>query len=175
MQEFFTKYNLLNIPEYLCPMFVLSDNLRSLISAGIKKHEKGSYNHAMWYLGNGIIASQNLLFQTEHIRNYWNKCRMKFWYCPLWSGEERRILKAKILADTQKPWYRRIYDPVAILGQLVHLDWLQIPGLDICSDKGRYLGEFDPTYNLKNPDPEDINKWLETNPRYKVYCRYAPD
>jgi hypothetical protein len=171
-----SKADILAIPEELCPMMVFSDNLRSLISWGIKMHEKGNYNHAMWYLGNGKVASQNLLFEIEPIKNYWSKCRLKFWHAPLWSREMRRKIKREIIYDTNKRWYKRLYDPLAIVGQALHLDWLQTPGFDICSDKAKYLAILDPLYDLEHPDPEDVNRWLEKNQgRYQVYGRYVPD
>jgi hypothetical protein len=74
----------------------------------------------------------------------------------------------------KKPWYCRLYDVPAILGQLVWHD-MQIPGLQICSDSGDYLARVDERYNLSHPDPEQVNGWLEKHPDYEVYGRYMPD
>jgi len=175
-EVFLSKFDILNIPDELCPMPVLSDNLRSFISTGIKVHESGCYNHFMWYVGHGYVASQGFLFKFEPVKDYFKKNRLKFWHCPLWTIEQRKQILYAIKRDVAKPWYKRLYDPVAILGQLIHFDRLQIPGIDICSDKGAYLKLVDPRYDLTHPDPENINAWLTAQKgRYQVYGRYVPD
>jgi hypothetical protein len=146
MSEMFLSYqDILSVPDELCPMIALSDNIRSLFSWGIKVHSRGSYNHAMWLIRGGKFATQRL------------------------------ALLVSIHEDLARPWYKRLYDPLAILGQAIYCDWIQTPGLDICSDKGKYLKIVDPSYNLNHPDPEDINRWLEESGRYRVYGRYVPD
>jgi hypothetical protein len=170
-----SRNDILSIPDELCPMIVLSDNIRSLISWGIKVHESGCYNHAMILMPGGKFASQDLLFRQVPVSNYFKRHRLKFWHCPLWTVEQRRTMLANIYNDLDKPWYKRLYDPLAIVGQAIHCDWIQIPGIDICSDKGKYLRLVDPLYDLNHPDPENLNRWLEKNRRYQVYGRYVPD
>lgn len=176
MARFLTRNDIIAIPENYCPMPVLSDNIRSLISWGIKVHEKGNYNHFMWYLGHGLVASQDAVFHVAQVKDYFKRNRLKFWYCPSWTAEQREMILNAVRTDILKPWYKRLYDPLAIVGQLIHFDRLQIPGIDICSDKGAYLKLVDPNYSLKHPDPENINAWLESqNGKYQVYGRYVPD
>jgi hypothetical protein len=175
MEYLMTREDVMAIPEKYLPMMVFSDNLRSLLSWGIKVHEEGNYNHFMWLIRPGTIASQNMLFQKQPVRDYFAKYRMKFWYCPYWTPEQRKTLIDAIEADLAQPWYKRVYDCLAIVGQALHLDFLQTPGIDICSDKGGYLKLVDLYYDLNHPDPEEINRWLMTQKRYKVYGRYMPD
>ena len=168
--------DLKNIPAEMLPMPVLSDNLRSFLSWGIKVHEQGCYNHFMWMIRPGVLASQNTLFQQESVENYTKKCRLKLWHCKNWTEQDRQRVLDVICRDLEKPWYRRFYDFPAIIGQALFLPFIQTPGLDICSDKGAYLKMIDPEYNLSFPDPEDVNRWLESRPeRYEVYGRYVPD
>lgn len=174
-EVFLSRSDILSIPDELCPMPVLSDNLRSLISWGIKVHEQGGYNHFMWLMPGGKFATQDLTFKEVPVSDYFKKHRLKLWHCPLWTVEQRRAIIKAIRRDLRKPWYKRIYDPLAIVGQALYLDWIQTPGIDICSDKGAYLKLADPTYPLAHPDPENINRWLENNRRYQVYGRYVPD
>lgn len=175
-ETFLSKADILSIPDELCPMPLLSDNLRSVFSLGIKIHEQGCYNHFMWYIGRGLVASQDYIFRATPIADYFKKYRLKFWYCPLWTKEHRRILKRNIISDIRKPWYKRLYDPLAIVGQALYLDWIQTPGIDICSDKGEYIKLVDKNYSLSHPDPENINRWLESQRgKYQVYGRYVPD
>jgi hypothetical protein len=76
----------------------------------------------------------------------------------------------------ERPWYKRMYDVPAIIGQAICIPELQIPELDICSDYGDLLKVGEPDYDLKHPDPEDVNRWLVAHPdRCEVYGRYVPD
>lgn len=175
MEELLTRDDVMAIPAGRLPMPVFSDNLRSFFSWGIKVHEEGCYNHFMWLIRPGIVASQNATFTEEPIRNYFKKCRLKFWHRPSWTPEQRKTIIDAIAADLAKPWYRRLYDPLAILGQVLHMDFIQTPGIDICSDKGKYLALVDVNYDLTHPDPEQINHWLMEQRQYEVYGRYMPD
>lgn len=176
MNEILSRDDVLAIPDELCPMFVLSDNMRSLMSWGIKVHERGSYNHIMLLMPGGRVATQDLTFREVPVTEYLKgRHRLKFWHCPLWTVDQRHTILANVYRDLDRPWYKRIYDPLAIVGQLVRLDWIQTPGLDICSDKARYLALVDPLYDLAHPDPENVNRWLEESRRYQVYGRYIPD
>jgi len=171
-----TIAELKSIPQEMLPMPVLSDNLRSFFSWGIKVHEKGCYNHFMWMIHPGVLASQNIIYQKQSVDDYVETCRLKLWHCKAWTIKERQGITKEIKNTLNKPWYRRLYDVPAIFGQLVYCPWLQTPGLDICSDKGKYLKMADTKYNLSHPDPEQVNHWLGMYPdQYEVYGRYVPD
>ena len=170
-----SREDVMNIPERLLPMVVLSDNLRSFFSMAIKAHETGCYNHLMWLIRPGVIASQNLTFQAQPVRDYFNGFRMKFWHCPAWTAEQRNTIINTIETDLKKPWYKRIYDFPAILGQAIGIPSIQTPGIDICSDKAKYLEMVDLYYCLKHPSPEQVNHYLMERREYEVYGRYMPD
>jgi len=176
MPEFLlSQEEILNIPSDLMPMPVLSDNLTSFFAWGIKSHTKGAYNHFMWLVEPGIVASQGFTFSKESIEKYFKGYRLKFWYDPDWTSLERLVIQAYIDRSLNRPWYSRLYDWPAIVGQLF---WhkFQTPGLKICSDYGEALKEVDSNYDLECPDPTQVNKWLEKYPeKYKVYGRYVPD
>ena len=170
-----SREDVMNIPERLLPMVVLSDNLRSFFSMAIKAHETGCYNHLMWLIRPGVIASQNLTFQAQPVRDYFNGFRMKFWHCPEWTKKQRAQIIEAIDGDLALPWYKRMYDYLAIVGQGIGIPSIQTPGIDICSDKGGYLKLVDPNYDLEHPDPEEVNHWLMQQRKYEVYGRYLPD
>jgi hypothetical protein len=169
-----SKEDVLNIPKELLPMPVLSDNLRSFMAWGIKAHTRGSYNHFMWLIRPGVFASQNFLYAEQPASDYFEKYRLKFWCHRGWTPEDRVKIIGAIEDHLKKPWYCRLYDVPAIFGQLVWHD-IQIPGLQICSDSGAYLGRIDERYKLRHPDPQQVNQWLEDHPDYHVYGRYLPD
>lgn len=167
--------DLMKVPQELLPMPVLSDNLRSFFSFGIKAHEKGCYNHFMWMIEPGVFASQNFLYKTQPVSDYTGQCRLKLWCCRSWNTNERNLIFANIRLNLAKPWYKRIYDFPAILGQIFWHEF-QTPGLSICSDYGHSISLVDPEYDLRFPDPEQVNHWLEARPnKYDVYGRYLPD
>jgi hypothetical protein len=164
---------LLNIEYY--PMIVLSDNIRSFVSWGIKAHQHGNYNHLMWLISPDTVATQDWLFRKQSLSKFFKTHRLKFWYNPIWTKEDKSKIIGAIEHELNKSAYMRHYDCLAIVGQLLHMEWLQIPWIDICSDKANYLKVADKRYNLKNPSPPDVNRWLEKNKEYSVYGRYIPD
>lgn len=171
-----TREDVLKIPEKLMPMIVFSDNLRSFFSAAIKEHTEGSYNHVMWLIRPGVIASQNYLFQAQPVTDYFDSFRLKFWHCPSWTKKQRAKIINAIDDELAQPWYKRLYDYLAILGQGIGIPSIQTPGIDICSDKAKYLKLVDLYYNLKHPAPEDVNRYLtQRQSNYQVYGRYLPD
>lgn len=158
------------------PVAVLSDNSRSSFAAEIKDHTGSMYNHFMWYVEKGVVASQDLLFKRVPIAHYLKgDHRLKFWWNPTWTSDQAKSVLAAILSDLDKPWYLKVYDWPAIVGQALHIPGIQVPGLDICSDKARYIAVADASYNLWHPDPEDVNRWLTEATGWEVYGRYVPD
>lgn len=170
---------LLNIPSQQLPLFVLSDNLRSFLAWGIRKHQHGYYNHFMIMHRKGFFASQDWIFREVPVENYLDRHRLKFWTNKEWTKVERRLLTRKIKRDLGKQWWRRLYDPLAIVGQFLNQEWIQVPGIDICSDKGRYLRYVDYAYNLEYPSPSDLNRWFQEKEQektgYRIFGRYSPD
>jgi len=171
-----TVEDVLSIPASLCPMMVLSYGIGSPIATAIAMKEHGSYNHFMWLKEPGILATQATTFHEVHVEDYMKRHALKFVYGKSWGKKERRNILKLIDADLVKPWYRRLYDPVAIFGQLFNAEWIQLPYFDICSDKGRYLKAIDPEYNLYRPSPTDINSWTKDRPeKYIVHGRFRLD
>jgi len=171
-----TADEVMAIPKQLMPMPVLSDSVQNLISAGIKAHTNGAYNHFMWLIEPGICASmQTNGYKLIKIASYFPEDRLKFWYNPEWTPEQRAKITKSIMNEINRPWYRNLYDFFAYTGQLFHCKWMHIPGWDICSDKMKHVMTVDNRYDLECPDPEDVNAWLKKTPPYLVYGRYTPD
>ena len=123
-----TRSAVRNIPPYLLPLFVLSDNLRSFFAAGIKKHQKGNYNHFMIMHRTGFFASQDWIFREVSVEKFLDHHRLKFWINTEWTKTERRLLIRKIKRDLKRAWWRRLYDPLAILGQARQVAMAAYPG-----------------------------------------------
>lgn len=160
------------IPESEMPMPVLSDNVRSIIGGAIKVHSQGMYNHFMWLIAPGVLATQNVTgFKRCPLRDYAKSHRLKLFRSLSWDGEQRLAIIARINADLDQPWYKRRYDFLAYLGHLTRIRAIHSPWAEICSEKARYI----PGFNLRNPSPQDVNAWLESRYDFSVYGRYTPD
>lgn len=171
-----THKDILEIPDWLLPMPVLSDNLRSVIGAGIKIHTKSGYNHFMWYLRTGVFASQDPGgFREIPISEYVNGChRLKFWTCNAWTPADRATIKVAIEKELKQPWWRNRYDFLAYIGHLTGWRWIQSPWADICSDKAKFVQLGSKEYALKHPTPENVDRWFENNETYQVFGRHIP-
>lgn len=179
-QRYLTKDELFTIPESLMPMPVFSDNLRNVVSAAIKAHTKGCYGHFMWLIAPGTLASmQTNGFKRVKLDSFIDNDRLKFWWCVTWTNADRKNVQRAIEKELEKKWWQgNRYDFLSYLGYLVGWKKIQspFPNVDVCSDKGKYVKLIDKSYDLVNPDPEELNAWFEKNqPKYQVYGRYTPD
>ena len=168
---------ILNIPEEDFPLMVLSDNLRSLFAWGIRFHQKGSYNHFMWAINPEEFVSQDVILHRVPIKKYLKgKHRLKF-IRGKWNIVKKNIVKSTLEDALSKPFFKKLYDPLQIIGIAIGLKWLQIPGYSrICSDYGFVLEKVDPEYNLKHPSPTEINQYTKAHQdKYEVYLRFIPD
>jgi len=167
----------LEISEADLPLMVFSDHMRSFLSWGIKTHEHGCYNHFMWMINPRKFVSQDWVLHEVPAKDYLKgKHRLKFVRGIDWTPAQKIRIRVALSLALGKPLYKRLYDPLQIFGKVIWCNWLQIPGLNICSDHGYILHKIDPKYNLVHPSPTDINKWTkEHQNKYEVYLRYLPD
>ena len=169
--------SLLNITQKDLPLLVVSDNLRSWVSARIKKHTHGGYNHLMWMVEPGKFITQEFPFLIERpVEYFFDGYRIKLWHNPNWTPLQKIKITTMLAKRLRAPWYKKIYDPLQIVGIRLGVRWLQIPGIRICSDHSDILKDIEPDWNFKTgPSPEEINRYLETRPEYKVFGRYMED
>ena len=169
--------DILAIPEKDFPFLTLTDNIYSLFSFGIKRHQKGYYNHLMWYVEPGVFISQDWILNKAPAKKYLSgNHRIKLITNSAWNEYQRGLIKHYLYSELDRSWYNRIYDPVQIVGLALGLRWLQIPGkARICSDHAAILRAVDDKYNLKHPSPTEVNKYTKNNGLYSVYLRFIPD
>jgi len=168
-----SREDVLEIRAEDCPMMVFSYGIGDFISAAIVTKTHGFYNHFMWLLEPGVLATQDWWFRKIPVEKYLDRHLLKFVYGINWGPEERAKITASIEADLARPWYQNIYDLPAIVGQMLDIKWLQTPGIEICSDKAKHLN--DPDYTLKHANPTDVNIYTKTCGKYAVYGRFRPD
>ena len=174
--RYLTKTEVLAIPADHLPLVCLSDNVTSWVAARIKALQNGFWNHYMWYYRPAHMATQDATFKVVPVYEYLLRHRLKLWWNPNWTAQDRAILRGEIKKGLDEPWYNRCYDPLQIIGIRFGMRWLQIPGhYRICSDHAVYLKKIDPRYDLVHPSPPDIDRWLKETDGYEVYGRYSPD
>lgn len=163
------------------PLLVLSRHLGSLFAAEISHVTGGPYNHCMWYVGGGRVASQDWLWHVVPIERYLRGDHLlKFVLGARWNSVGRALMRKHMLRDLDAPWWRRLYDPLQVVGLRWGWPGLQLPGLQICSDRVSYLRYADHDYDLEHPTPEQVNAWTKTRSveaggQYRVVARYQPD
>lgn len=177
--EIFTTnpLDVLAIPEKEFPFLALTDNIYSFFSYGIKRHEKGYYNHLLWYVEPGVFISQDWILHKVPAKDYLSgNHRIKLITNLSWNDYQRGLIKSYLYSELDRAWYNRIYDPVQIVGLALGLRWLQIPGRSrICSDHAAILRSVDVDYNLVHPSPTEVNIYTKNSSLYSVYMRFIPD
>ena len=170
-----TSNEILNIPNKDLPLLVLSFNYRNVVSSLINMRKGSHYNHFMLYHKPRFFASQGASFKEEPVQNYMKHHRLKFWYNPDWSNDDKQQMQNQIKKWLMMGTVRSRYDWMAIIGQLIGVKSFQNPYTRICSDYADVLETVDPNYDLKYPAPNDVNSWLMSQIKYKVYGRYIKD
>jgi len=175
-ERFVSAKMIKRFPIKAFPLLVLSDNLRSFISWGIKAHQHGNYNHMMWMHRPGFVISQGLTLKEEPIDHYLKgNHRLKFWSGKDWRDDEKRALCGKFTLMPQLPWYKRLYDPFQIIGKFFGIKWFQTPGLRICSDHADYLADLQVWETGRHLSPPEVNRRLKEIDGNYVFARYVPD
>ncbi len=81
--------DLINAPKEGGPYLCFVDNTHSIVGALQKRHQKGFYTHVCWYVGDGVIYSQDFLFGVRNIDRYREHYRVKLVSLIDWSVEDR--------------------------------------------------------------------------------------
>ena len=167
--------DVLRISEKHLPLLVLSDNLWAWYGDVIKKHTKGEYNHAMWLYRPGILATQGATYHEADALDYMDGFRFKLWHNPDWTGIERYNISKAIEAKLARRWWRRLYDPLGIVGQALRLPWLNNPWRDFCSESAaKMLREVEPKI-ARHPSPADLDRTCKASRRMECYGVYDPN
>jgi hypothetical protein len=164
-----------SIKEEDLPLLVLSSDAKSFLAWAIRRRTNSHYSHLMWLHRPGYFASQDLWYREVPIMKY-DGVRLKLWRGKNWTATDKLNITARINQELAKPALDTRYDMLAIVGQLFGLVSIQVPWTKICSDWAELLKIADPFYNLKCPDPGDVNQWLnERQDQYECFARYIPD
>lgn len=166
MTEILTRDDVLNMNPDKLPVICLSDG-QGLISWRIRantgvNHKDGRYSHMFAMHKSGMCASQDIpRFKEKSIDEYLSgRYRVKFWRNMYWTPLQRRAILNKIQATVDK---RPLYDFLGIVGFKLHLRWLSIPGLDVCSEKyNKIFLDCGLDYDMNNKSPAEWNRYFKS-------------
>lgn len=165
---------LYQVPLDLMPLLVFCTNFIGLFSYLVRLRTNAIYSHFMWLHEPGKFASQQFTFSSVPVEAY-AKCKLKLIYNPTWTNIQRALLIERIYVEVEKPKWKTRYDYLNLVGQLLGIRYIQDPTCNICSETAGFLKLIDRRYTLCNPTPDEVNGWINQNPDYKLYSRYAPD
>lgn len=154
------------------PIVMLADDRRGLLGFLIKSHKHGgNYNHICEINDMGRIASQDFVgFRERSISNYIKPHYfLKFWEVKDMPVEQKESWLAIIQADLDAPWKTRRYDWLGIIGQFLHIRWLQNPHTKYCSE--RVASHLRIALGMEipfQPTPSELNELFKKNDKMKV-------
>lgn len=168
----------LKITEKHLPLIVLSDDMRSFFSWGIKAHTRGLYSHAMMMLKPGKFVTQGWTYKEVNVEKYMKpRYRLKFWSYPF-TEEEKSQIRFAVEEDLSRSWWHKSYDWIGIIGQLFRIRKLNNPFKSFCSERvAKYLRLI---LLLKNvvplhPSPSQLNEICKAVSKFKVFGHWITD
>ena len=156
------------------PMPILIDNRRSWFSFKVKAHTGGNYNHIAIMHKYGVIASQDPKGYREiPIKNYMRpEFIMKFWHIKELTPIQRTQVIDEVIKDLRVgKWnWKNRYDWLGVIGQLIHVRWINDPWRKYCSERVRKYLINDPVkiWIPPHPTPSDINTVFNKSTKMEV-------
>lgn len=160
------------------PVVVFCDNTRNFLSLGIRKRTNGEYSHVMFMLNpKGQCASQDFSgFRIIGIERYLKPgMRLKFFALADHNNHQDESFYKDVWKDL--PWWKRRYDYLGIVGQLLGIRALNNPKINYCSeDVGKRLADHYDINDLPpHRNPSELNKIMTPDPRFKYLGHWFSD
>jgi len=164
--------NVHNVKEF--PVFMLVDDRRSFIGFAIKNHSHGCYNHIAELFMPDMLASQDIVgYRMVGVSKYLKRRYMlKLW---AYTGKNKDKLIDSIKKDLKGSVRKRRYDFLGIIGQFLHINWINNPKTYFCSERAskhlRDIGMKLP----KHPSPSELNQLFKTKTSMKCLGHFFKD
>jgi len=169
-------YRIAATPEHL-PALILTDKLPTSASGTVfasvtELITQSDVNHSMLLLPEGL-ATQEKTYHVVGLERYLDgHHRIEVYRLRLDRFELGAIL-ADARRDLADHWWRKLYDWLGIMGQALHISWLQNPLKYYCSERcAKHLRRAATIAALglpTQPDPGDLKRWALDHP-YTVEC-----
>jgi len=168
--------DLKKLPDEWYPMMVLSNGYTSAFGYLISLTTKDFWSHFMWLYDKESFATQWWWFARKSIDEF-RKHSLKFWYSPDWTKEDKAALRDFINGELEKGKWATRYDVIGLLLKAAGIELAnkynfcsERLGVLACIDDGvrKWMGEN------PSPSPEEVNTYLKTQTRFKVFGRIQP-
>lgn len=165
-----------NTPVFVDPLkfvprqiyIMLCNDAQGMLGWFIKWFTKGNYCHAAIIRRPGFVCTQNDFYREVPIQTYLiNSEGLKFWVINNLTDAEFNLINAAIYTDLEKPWYRRMYNYLGLVGQALHVPGISMPGQDICSQRDAEYLRLLPRLAAvvpEHPSPADLDLIFRNNP-----------
>ena len=153
---------------------MLTDNLRSFISWGIRKHTHGNYSHIGLIVHPKMFASQLTTFREVPVEKYMKRYyRLKFYGLKA-NEETKQLIIQRVEKILSLPFYKRIYDYLGILGQFLRFRKLQNPFAYYCSE---IITDILEPFHKFPPrrTPSELNRLMANSPKFKYLGHFFID
>lgn len=172
------------------PYLVFADKTYGWIESLIKIRTEGQYNHVMFAIAPDKFASQGGTYATFGFSAYMKKGnRLKFVEIVGLTDIQKGKIFESIGNKLNKPWYKKRYDFLGILGQAVGIKKVNNPWTDYCSEDVvehiKNMAKIIPYEDKRKkvfvlmPDhgsPQDLNDYIKQNPeQFKTVARWDYD
>ena len=164
------------LPQSAFPMMVLTNGYSSVFGFLISLATKDFWNHFMWAISPFEVATQWWYFTRMPIDSF-SAHSIKLWHNPEWSDIEKKAMLQFIQAELDRGKWDTHYD---VWGLVLKAFGKSSPNEhDFCSEKIDILATIDPDCRewLKqncSPSPEEVNSWLKSTGRFRVFGRIQP-
>ena len=175
-QDLLTLEDIKKLPQDWFPMMVLSNGYTSVFGFLISMTTKDFWNHFMWIISPEEFATQWWWFCKKPL-DHFRKHSLKFWYNPNWTDVEKKALLQFIEGQLEKGKWATRYD---VVGLLLKAAGIELPNkYNFCSERLNILACIDAGVSEfmrenPSPSPEEVNTYLKSQERFKVFGRVVP-
>jgi len=164
------------LPQSAFPMMVLTNGYSSVFGFLISLTTKDFWNHFMWAISPFEVATQWWYFTRMPIDSF-SAHSIKLWHNPDWTDIEKKAMLQFIQGDLKKGKWATHYDVWGLVKKAFGKD--SPNDKDFCSEKIDILALIDEgcrewLETNCSPSPEEVNSWLKSQERFKVWGRVQP-
>lgn len=147
-------------------LLTFSQNARGLFNFFTALRTKSGWGHVMIMHEPRLFASQTLTgYKEVPLEKYRKKgVTLKFWRVKGLTEQQKNEFDCRIKEGLKAPWWKRRYDFLGILGQLIGVQKLNSPWSKYCSERVAECLSFVKESVPVHPSPEDLDWLFESRP-----------
>ena len=161
------------------PVILLVDDRRGFLWWFIKQHTSGNYNHCCEIINEDLIATQDVWpgYRQAPLKRYYNsRYYLKVWRVKDMTDEQAKKWQEVISRDLNKPWVKRRYDFLGILGHLIRFKKFNNPYTNYCYEIiSRHMNTIFGMTLLSQGSPASLDARFKNMPNMEVEKTYYKD